>query len=100
MILMADLNNEIRLAVDTGKVEFGLRSSIKSISDAKALAVVVAEKGKKEYVDDLIHMCNIANVKLIRFSGNSVELGALCGKPFSINALAVIEPGNSGIVNY
>jgi large subunit ribosomal protein L30e len=38
-------------------------------------------------------------MKVIRFNGNSLELGAACGRPFSVNSLAIIESGNSKILD-
>jgi large subunit ribosomal protein L30e len=35
----------------------------------------------------------------MKFEGSSIELGAVCGKPFSVNSLAVIEAGESKILN-
>lgn len=96
---MADLNNDLRLAVDTGDVVIGSRAVAKAVSANKAKAVVVASKGRKEAVDDLVHACKIAEVKVIRFNGNSLDLGAVCGKPHSVNGLAIVEAGNSNILN-
>ncbi|MCL4411212.1 50S ribosomal protein L30e, partial [Candidatus Marsarchaeota archaeon] len=31
--------------------------------------------------------------------GNPIELGAVCGKPYSVSTLAIIEAGNSNILN-
>ncbi|MGC8662353.1 MAG: 50S ribosomal protein L30e [Candidatus Micrarchaeia archaeon] len=96
---MADLARDIRLAVDTGKVALGYREVEKSISSSSAKAVVVAEKGKSEAISDLLHLCNIAEIKVIKYNEGSAELGIVCGKPYSINALAIIDPGNSNILN-
>jgi len=96
---MADLAGDIRLAVDTGKVAIGYREVVKSISSSQAKAVVIATKGKKDIIDDIVHMCNIAGIKLIKFNENSLELGTICGKPYSVNALAIIDQGNSNILN-
>jgi large subunit ribosomal protein L30e len=98
-IIMGDLNNDLRLVIDTGKVTFGSREVSRAITAAKAKAVIVAAKGNKEIVSDLLHVCKIAGVRTISFNGNTLELGTLCGKPHSVNALAIIEPGNSGILN-
>ncbi|MCL5100435.1 MAG: 50S ribosomal protein L30e [Candidatus Marsarchaeota archaeon] len=95
---MSDLGNDIRLVVDTGKVSIGYRNVLRSISNTSANAVVVASKGNTELINDIKHMCNIASVKVITFDGNPTELGALCGKPFSVNALAVLEQGSSKIL--
>ena len=37
-------------------------------------------------------------VKVHIYEGNNMELGALCGKPFSVSALAVIDKGTSNIL--
>ena len=96
---MGDLNNDVRIAVDTGKVSLGHRSVVRAISEDSAKVIIVAEKGKKEMVDDIMHMCKVADVKVIKFAGGSADLGAVCGKPYSVNSLAVIDPGNSDIIN-
>jgi len=96
---MTDLAGDIRLAVDTGKVAIGYREVAKSISNSEAKAVVIAAKGKKDIIDDIVHMCNIAGIKIIKFNENSLELGTICGKPYSVNALAIIDQGSSNILN-
>ena len=96
---MGDLVKDIRLAVDTGKVALGSKEVMRAISGDKAKVVVVANKGKKQTVDDILHSCNVASIKVINFKDGSLELGTVCGKPYSINAVAVMEPGNSNILN-
>jgi large subunit ribosomal protein L30e len=96
---MADLTKDLRLAIDTGEVSFGNKIVVKAISDDKVKAVVVARKGKRDLVDDTVHMCNIASIRVVYFNGNSLELGAACGKPFSVNSLAILSAGNSNILN-
>jgi large subunit ribosomal protein L30e len=96
---MADLARDIRLAVDTGKVALGYREVVKSISGSEAKAVVVASKGKKSMIEDIMHMCNVAGIRVIKFDEGSMELGIICGKPYSVNAIAIIDQGNSNILN-
>lgn len=96
---MSDLNSDLRLAVDTGKIDMGHRDVLRAINQHRAKAIVIAEKGMKDMADDIVHMSGIAELKIIRFKGNSMELGGVCGKPYSVNSLAIIEPGNSNILN-
>ncbi|MGC8710571.1 MAG: 50S ribosomal protein L30e [Candidatus Micrarchaeia archaeon] len=96
---MADLARDIRLAVDTGKVALGYREVAKSISEDKAKVVIIAEKGDKNRINDLIHLCNISGIKLWKYNSGSIELGTVCGKPYSVNAVAVIDQGHSNILN-
>ncbi len=98
MIIMSDLNSDIRLVVDTGEVSIGHKETTRAVSASKAGAVIVAKNGKKEIVEDLIHICSIAGTRVIEYQGNAVSLGALCGKPYSVTALAIINAGNSPIL--
>ncbi len=96
---MTDLARDLRLAVDTGKVAIGTNEVERAINTSSAKMVVVASNGKKEAVADIAHLCNIGGIKFIKFDTGSLEFGAICGKPYSINAVAIIEPGNSNILN-
>ncbi|MCL4365022.1 MAG: 50S ribosomal protein L30e [Candidatus Marsarchaeota archaeon] len=96
---MADLSNDVRLAVDTGKVSLGYREVLRAVNSNSAKAVVVASKGKKDIVEDINHACRIAGIKLIQFNGGSLDFGTVCGKPYSVNTIAVMDPGHSKILD-
>ena len=85
---MADLSTNIRLAVDSGEVALGVNKVMDSIKGNSAKLVVAASTNKREILEDMRHVTKIANVKLVMFDGNSMELGAVCGKPFSVSGLA------------
>jgi large subunit ribosomal protein L30e len=95
---MADLANDIRLAVDSGKAVFGVKESVDSIMASKAKAVVVASSNKKDRLNDIMHLAKISDVKVIVFQGNPMNLGVVCGKPYSVSVLSVMEPGSSNIL--
>jgi large subunit ribosomal protein L30e len=95
---MVDIANDIRLAVDSGKAALGINSVIDSIKNDTAKLLVVASKNKGDNVQDIEHMAKISNIKVVMFEGTSMELGAVCGKPFSVSAVSIIEQGNSKIL--
>ncbi len=96
---MADLANDIRLAVDSGKTAIGINTVVDSIKRSTAKLVIIANKNRQGSLQDILHMAGIAGIKVINYSANPVELGAICGKPFSVSVLSIIEPGNSNILN-
>ena len=96
---MADFNKDLRLAVDTGSVVLGTEETKRAVSGNKAKLVIVSSKGKPGANADIAHLCNIAGIKVMKFEGSSIELGTVCGKPFSVNSLAVIDVGESKILN-
>ncbi|MEW5936302.1 MAG: 50S ribosomal protein L30e [Candidatus Thermoplasmatota archaeon] len=88
-----DMHRELRSAVMTGKVLFGLDQTKKALSSGRAKAIIVASNCP------MPEICEQAGAaRVLMFPGTNIELGAACGKPFAISALAVIEPGESGIL--
>lgn len=96
---MADLNNDIRLAVDSGETAFGINMTSKLIQSNKAKMIVVASKNKEDRLSDIMHLAKISNIRVHVFDGTPMALGVVCGKPFSVSVLSIISPGNSNILN-
>ena len=90
---MIDVSRALRVAADTGEVRFGLRQ-VRRAAKAKAAKLVVLASNCPE---DAVQ--NLGDVRLFRFSGTNVDLGAACGMPFSVAAIAVISPGESNILS-
>lgn len=92
------LENSIKLLYKTGKVVLGFRKSVKLVKSGKAVGVVLASNIPKHVVEDFTYYAKLGNVKIIRYAGSSYELGALLGKPFPVSAIAIIDPGDSNIL--
>ncbi len=95
---MADLSGDIRLAVDSGKSRLGIKSVIESLNDGTTQLVIVASSNREGTVDDIGHLAKISGKRVMVFKGNPRELGSVCGKPFPISALSILDPGNSKIL--
>jgi large subunit ribosomal protein L30e len=100
LMVMSNISNDIRIAVDTGKVSLGYKEVVRAIENNTARLVIIAQKSDKERIADIQHLCKVSGIKVIPYEDNSVELGAVCGKPYSVISLAVIEQGNSKILDY
>ncbi len=93
-----DLNKSIRLAVDSGEVVLGTDKTKKLALTGKAKIVVLSSNALREQAQDVKHYCSLSKTPLVVFHGTSIELGTICGKPFPISALSVINEGNSDIM--
>ncbi len=96
---MADLTNNIRLAVDSGKTAIGINSVLDSIKENSAKLIIITSKSKPEELQEIAHLAKVADIEVIKFDGDSMRLGAVCGKPYSVAAISIIEAGNSEILN-
>ncbi len=93
-----DVDSAIRLAVETGKVTIGSKSTLDAILKRKAKLVIVASNCPKNLRRDAERYAKLANIPLFEYKGSSVELGTVCGKPFVVAMLGIIDPGNSDIL--
>ena len=87
-----DISKALKAAIATGKVEFGVDQTEKAVKSGKAQMIVLADNCPSEF------LVSNNKVKVHVYGGNNMELGALCGKPFSVSALAVIDKGTSNIL--
>ncbi len=88
-----DLNKIFRSVLSTGKVVIGTRQAIDAAKNQKAQMVVLSSNCLENTRNEL------KGIPAINYPGNGVDLGIACGKPFSITAFAVLEPGDSGILS-
>ena len=91
---MIDIARALKTAATTGEVRYGLAETKKSVKNGEAKMVVVASNcPEKEAMEAL------EGKKVLVFNGTNMDLGAACGKPFPISALAIVSPGESNILS-
>jgi len=80
----------IRLTVESGKVGFGSRKAV--AGDAKLLIIA------KNTPEGIRKNVSKSKIPVLEFNGSTMELGAVCGKPFPVSVLSVMDEGNSNIL--
>ncbi|MFQ5908921.1 MAG: 50S ribosomal protein L30e [Thermoplasmata archaeon] len=89
---MADLAGPLRQAIETGKVALGLHQARRALQTDTARLIIRASNCPDEFLQ------TPEDVPVEEFPGSNVELGAACGKPFSVSVVAVLDPGRSKIL--
>ncbi len=95
---MVDIGKAIRMAVRTGKVILGSKRTIQLIKQGKAKLAIIASNCPDQIKNDLEYYCKLSNIPIYVYDGTSWDLGAVCGKPFMVAVMAIIEPGDSEIL--
>ena len=95
---MVDVNKQIRMAVKTGKVGFGAKDALASTSVARAKMIILANNCRDAEKGDILHYAEQGQVPIYTFPGSSLDLGAVCEKPFPVSAIVVREAGDSEIL--
>jgi large subunit ribosomal protein L30e len=95
---MADMNKMIAMAVKTGKVLYGAKSSLNSAKSGKVRLVIVSKNAPEGFKKDIKQNCSLSNIPITIYPGTSLDLGRICGKLFRISALTIRDPGDSDIL--
>jgi len=95
---MIDINKAITTTVKTGKVLFGAQSAINIAKIGKAKLIIVAANCSQKIREDIQYYCKLSNIPMIIYNGTSIDLGAVCRKPFMVSALTIREQGDSNIL--
>ena len=82
-----EINRELRNVIATGKVYIGISQAKKYQKDVKL--IIVSNNCPEKGFDPK---------KVYKFKGNNVELGAACGKPFTISTISIVDAGKSNIL--
>lgn len=92
-----DMERALKTAVSTGDVRLGTNMALKAIKEGKAKLVILAAncpglgsiQSAAAEAGAPVHVAGMAGT----------ELGTMCGKPFAVAVLAVVEPGSSDILS-
>ncbi len=94
-----EVSRKVAQAVSTGKVIMGTDKSLKALKRGQAKLAIVSSNCARETLEDVKHYTKLSGVQLHVFDGDSTSLGLACGKPFSVDMLVVLDPGNSNILS-
>ncbi len=97
-LTVSDIGRELQMVLKTGSVVIGSRNTIRLAKLGKAKLIIIASNAPPEIKKDLKYYAKLSNIPVYEFPGTNMELGALCGKPFSIASMAIVDPGQSNIV--
>ena len=95
---MIDVAREIRRAVDTGKVIIGTDRTEKSLFEGSIKLVIFSDNCPKNIKREISYKSSLRKIPTHAVDLSSMKLGEICGKPFPIAVLSVIDQGNSKVL--
>lgn len=93
-----DATKQIGIAVKTGKVSFGVKEALEAAQFGKARLFILASNCHEEQKSSITRYAKQSFIPFWFYTGNSIDLGAACGKPFAVAVLTIKEPGDSEVV--
>jgi len=95
---MSSVDQELRLALSTGKVMVGSKAAVRELRRGRAKLAMVASNCPKDARSTIENYGKLSEVPVVEHPKDSIDLGTLCGKPFPVSALVVNDPGDSKIL--
>jgi large subunit ribosomal protein L30e len=93
-----DIKKSLRLAVDSGKVEFGVNQAKKLIANGEAKLVVLSIDCPAATKNEITRDAKLAKIPVQISDEKAVLLGSTCGKPYPTSVLSVLDVGTSDIL--
>ena len=90
----------LRLAVESGKVEFGSNNAIKDSRSSNTKLLIIAQNAPQQLKESINRYSALSSLPVIEFNGTSIELGSVCGKPYPVSVLSVHDAGSSNLLDF
>jgi large subunit ribosomal protein L30e len=91
-----DVQRSLRTVIATGKVLIGADQTQKAVSRGEAKLVILATNAPNG--EDIKSAAQKKRIPVYQFDGMGTQLGPACGKPFAISAIAVLDVGQSDVL--
>jgi len=93
---MVDVNKALKDVAKKGTISIGEKQTKGAIKKGTAKMIVVAENCP--YAEELTGLAKEKDVPIYNYAAQGVELGYVCGKNFAIAAFAVLDEGDSNVM--
>lgn len=93
-----DVNRALRSAAQTGELQLGIKESLETVGSGDAQLVVVAANCPDELRTRIEGAAEEQEAPVYAYAGSNHDLGSACGKPFAVAVLAVVDPGESDVL--
>ncbi len=84
-----DISKLIKEKIKQDKVLLGYKSVMKSLKSSRPELIVYANNLPDDRKKMIEHNAKISNVEIKEYPNDNVNLGLVCGKPFSVSILAI-----------
>ena len=84
--------------METGRIVLGYKESEKSLMNGRAKLVILASNAPKDEAHRIQYLAKVGGTPMYVYDGTTLELGQVCGKPFTVSMLAVEDVGDSSIL--
>ena len=94
-----NLNSKLALVIKSGKYVLGYKSTLRSLRSGEAKLIILSNNCPTVRKAEIEYYAVLAKATVVFYPGNNVALGTACGRYHRCSTLAVIDAGDSDILN-
>lgn len=95
---MEDIKQDISSVIKTGKVFIGSNRVISALLTSNPKLILISSNCPNRIKEGIIYYSQLSNAPYYITKDNSIELGSVCGKPFPVSTLCIMDEGESNIL--
>jgi large subunit ribosomal protein L30e len=85
------LEEEIKNAIKGKNIIVGYRESIKFIKNNRPKMVIIANNIPEKMRKEIESHAKVFNFEMKMFDGDSKKLGMICGRPYPVTTIVIVE---------
>jgi large subunit ribosomal protein L30e len=87
------------MAISTGRVYLGSNVSMREMRRGRAKIAILSSNSPNVIRKRIESFGKLSGIPVLQHTKDSVDLGILCGKPFSVSAIVINDLGDSKILD-
>ncbi len=95
---MRDLKDRINSVMKTGKVIIGSKKAIKTLLVGNLKLIILSSNCPYDVQEEITYYARLSKTPSEVAQEDSLELGSICGKPFPVSAIGIVDEGESDIL--
>lgn len=95
---MRDIKKDIRDVIKTGRICIGSKSVVSNLLIANPKLIFLSSNCPNGTREGISYYSKLSRIHCHITKEDSMELGSVCGKPFPVSALGIIDEGESNIL--
>ena len=95
-----NINSKLALVMKSGKYVLGYKSTLRALRSGDAKLILLSNNCPVVRKAEIEYYAVLAKAKVVFYQGNNTALGTACGRYHRCSTLAILDAGDSDILNW
>ena len=96
---MKDIKREITKVMKTGKIIIGTNSVSGALLNSNPQLILISSNCPNHIREEITYYSRLSNIPYRMLRNDGLELGSMCGKPFPVSVLGIVNEGESNVLD-